>query len=49
MVKSDGLMRDPDEINQKLWAKKRLKIRRLKNEQKKTRKDYFKMKDEPEA
>ena len=47
MVKQEGgLMRDPDEINQKLWAKKRLKIRRLKNEHKKQRKEYFKMKDE---
>ena len=46
MVKHDGLMRDPDEINQKLWAKKRLKIRRLKNDQKKQRKEYFKMKED---
>ena len=39
-------MRDPDEINQKLWARKKLKIRRAKNEQNKMRKDYFNIKAE---
>ena len=43
--RSGGVMRDPDEINQKLWARKKLKIRRAKNEQKKMRKDYFNSKE----
>ena len=40
-----GLIKDVDEYNQKLWAKKKLKIRRMKNESKKIKKSYFKMKD----
>ena len=43
--RSGGVMRDPDEINQKLWARKKLKIRRAKNEDKKMRKGYFNIKD----
>ena len=42
-------MRDPDEINQKLWARKKLKLRRLKNEKKKIKKEYFKHKDNLQA
>ena len=33
-----------DDINQKLWARKRLRIRRERNEQAKNRKSYFKLK-----
>ena len=36
--RSGGVMRDPDEINQKLWARKKLKIRNAKNEQNKIKK-----------
>ena len=41
-----GLERDPDEIHQKLWNRKKLKIRRERNESKKVRKQFFKTKDE---
>ena len=40
------LLRDPDEINQKLLARKRLMKRRARNEQNKIRKQYFKAKTE---
>ena len=33
-----------DDINQKLWARKRLRIRRERNENAKNRKTYFKLK-----
>ena len=42
-------MRDPDEINQKLWARKKLKIRRAKNEHNKMRKEYFNIKGQEET
>lgn len=40
-----GLSRDPDEMNQLLWARKKLKKRRERNDSKKTRKAYFKQKE----
>ena len=39
-------MKDVDEINQKLWARKKLKKRRDRNETKRVRKNYFKHKDD---
>ena len=38
-----------DEVNQKLWARKRLRIRRERNEQAKNRKHYFKLKNDDGA
>ena len=43
------LSRDPDSIHQKLWARKKLKKRQARNEDKKMRKAYFKMKDQSDS
>ena len=40
---------DTDDINQKLWARKRLRERRERNEKAKIKKKYFKMKGEDAA
>ena len=40
---------DPDAIHQKLWARKKLKIRQAKNLEKRARKQYFKAKEEVEG
>ena len=42
-------MKDPDEIHHKLWARKRLKVRRERNDKKKMRKTYFKAKEDDNA
>ena len=51
MVKEEKqvLMRDPDEIHHKLWARKRLKVRRERNDKKKMRQKYFKTKEDDTA
>ena len=36
---------DPDEINQKLWSRKKLMKRRERNESNKVRKTFFKQKE----
>ena len=43
---SSQIMRDPEEIHHKLWARKKLIKRRERNDQNKVRKRFFKMKED---